>query len=207
MKNKMNVTASHWVLILALLFAAFACFLLVEPYMNSIVMAFILSLLMFPIHEWIENKLPNHKNIVALLSCIVLTFIIVMPLLLVFSAIMQQGSVFSQNLYQWVTGGGIQEVIAHPWVKTALKFINNYLPFDAINAQNIAQKAAEFATSLGSNLVATSAKILGDATNFLMNFFLDAVCFILPITRSRQNHRCDPSYFALLSQPRRSSVE
>ncbi|WP_205013214.1 hypothetical protein, partial [Pseudomonas shirazica] len=91
-KNKMNVTASHWVLILALLFAAFACYLLVEPYMNSIVMAFILSLLMFPIHEWIESKMPKHKNVVALLSCIVLTFIIVMPLLLVFSAIVQQGS-------------------------------------------------------------------------------------------------------------------
>ncbi len=203
MKNKMNVTASHWVLILALLFAAFACYLLVEPYMNSIVMAFILSLLMFPIHEWIESKMPKHKNVVALLSCIVLTFIIVMPLLLVFSAIVQQGSVFSQNMYQWVTGGGIQEVIAHPWVKKGLSFINDYLPFDAINAQDIAQKAAEFATSLGSNLVATSAKILGDATNFLMNFFLmlfvlffllrdhdkiiAAIRHILPFSRSQED--------------------
>ncbi|GAL24011.1 predicted permease [Vibrio variabilis] len=64
-------------------------------------------------------------------------------------------------MYQWVTGGGIQEVIAHPWVVTGLDFVNEYLPFDAINPQDIAQKAAEFATSLGSNLVAMSAKILG----------------------------------------------
>ncbi|MGR5456495.1 AI-2E family transporter, partial [Vibrio alfacsensis] len=98
---------------------------------------------------------------------------------------------------------GIQEVIAHPWVKKGLSFINDYLPFDAINAQDIAQKAAEFATSLGSNLVATSAKILGDATNFLMNFFLmlfvlffllrdhdkliAAIRHILPFSRSQED--------------------
>lgn len=172
MKTKMNVTASHWVLIIALLFTGFACYLLVEPYINSIVMAFILSLLMFPIHDWLDRKLPNHSNIVALLSCTILTFIIVIPLMLVFSAIVQQGSVFSQNLYQWVTGGGIQEVFSHPWVIKGLALINDYLPFDKIDPQDIAKKAAEFATSLGSNLVAISAKILGDATSFLMNFFL-----------------------------------
>ncbi|CAH0527099.1 AI-2E family transporter [Vibrio hippocampi] len=203
MKNTLNVTASHRVLILALLFAAFACYLLIEPYINSIVMAFILSLLMFPIHEWIEAKLPKYKNIVAFLSCLVLTFIIVIPLLLVFSAIVQQGSVFSQNMYQWVTGGGIQEMFAHPWVVKGLSIVNTYLPFDTIDPQGIAQKAAEFATSLGSNLVAISAKVLGDATNFLMDFFLmlfvlffllrdhdkliSALRHILPFSRSQED--------------------
>lgn len=207
MSKKINITSDHWVLIAALLASAFACFLLLEPYINSIVMAFIISLLMFPIHGWIEGKLPNHKNLVSLLSCIVLTFIIVIPLLFVFAAIVQQGTVFSQNVYQWVSTGGIQEIFAHPLVVKGLKLVNTYLPFDAIKPQEIAQKVAEFATTFGTNIVGISAKILGDATNFLMSFFLmlfvlffllrdhdkiiSAIRHILPLSRSQEDKLLD----------------
>ena len=132
MSEKLKINTSHWVIIIALLAAAYACYLLIEPYVNSIVMAFIISLLMFPIHEWLEKKLPNKENIVSLLSCVILTFIIVIPLLAVFAAIVQQGSLFSQNTYQWVTHGGIQTLFEHPLVVKALSFANNYLPFDNI---------------------------------------------------------------------------
>ncbi|MEL7291360.1 MAG: AI-2E family transporter [Pseudomonadota bacterium] len=203
MSNKVKITSSHWVLVLALIGAAFACYLLIEPYINSIVMAFIISLLMFPIHQWIERALPKHANIASLLSCIVLTFIIVVPLLFVFAAIVQQGSNFSQNVYQWVTHGGIQTLFAHPWVVKGLSLVNTYLPFDAIEPQEIAQRIGQFATSFGSNLVGISAKILGDATNFLVNFFLmlfvlffllrdhdkiiTAMRHILPLSRSQED--------------------
>lgn len=207
MSDKVKITSSHWVLITALLAAGFACFLLVEPYINSIVMAFIISLLMFPIHEWIEKKLPKHPNISSLLSCVVLTFIIVVPMLFVFAAIVQQGSTFSQNVYQWVTHGGIQTIFEHPWVVKGLSIVNTYLPFDAIEPQEIAQKVAQFATTFGSNLVGISAKILGDATNFLVDFFLmlfvlffllrdhdkiiDAIRHILPLSRSQEDKLLD----------------
>lgn len=203
MSNKVKITSSHWVLIVALLAAAYACFLLVEPYINSIVMAFIISLLMFPIHQWLERKLPNHNNLASLLSCVILTFIIVIPLLIVFSAIVQQGSVFSQNTYNWVTHGGIQAVFEHPLVVKGLALANKYLPFDEINPQEIAQRVATIATSFGSNLVGISAKILGDATNFLVSFFLmlfvlffllrdhdkliSAMRHILPFSRSQED--------------------
>lgn len=203
MQDKIKITSSHWVIVVALLAAAYACYLLIEPYVNSIVMAFIISLLMFPIHNWLEKKLPNKANIVSLLSCVILTFIIVIPLLAVFAAIVQQGSSFSHNTYQWVSHGGIQELFAHPLVVKALAFINEYLPFDNIEPQSIAQKVGEFATSFGSNLVAISARILGDATNFLMDFFLmlfvlffllrdhdkiiSAIRHILPLSRSQED--------------------
>ncbi|MDF2154988.1 AI-2E family transporter [Vibrio sp. CAU 1672] len=203
MPNNVKISSSHRVLVVALLAAAFACYLLVEPYINSIIMAFIISLLMFPVHNWFERRLPQHPNLASLLSCVVLTFIIVIPLLFVFGAIVQQGSVFSQNTYHWVTNGGIQTLFEHPWVINGLAFINDYLPFDKVEPQAIAEKIGQFATSFGSNLVAISAKILGDATNFLMAFFLmlfvlffllrdhdkiiAAIRHILPLSRSQED--------------------
>ncbi|MCW8332255.1 AI-2E family transporter [Vibrio paucivorans] len=203
MPNKAKITSNHWVLVVALIAAAFACYLLIAPYVNSIVMAFIISLLMFPIHEWLETKIPKHRNFVSFLSCLILTFIIVIPLLFVFTAIVQQGSVFSQNVYQWGTHGGIQTVLDHPLVVKALAFANSYLPFEEITPQEIAQKVGQFATSFGANIVSISAKILGDATSFLMNFFLmlfvlffllrdhdkiiSSIRHILPLSRSQED--------------------
>ncbi|MGC9458493.1 AI-2E family transporter [Vibrio genomosp. F10] len=203
MKDKVQINSSHWVLIAALVASAYACYLLIQPYVNSIVMAFIISLLMFPIHDWLETKLPKHKNTVSLLSCIILTFIIVLPLMVVFAAIVQQGSTFSQSTYHWVTHGGINTLFDHPLVVKTLAFANTYLPFDEINPQQIAAKVGQFATSLGSNIVGISAKILGDATSFLMDFFLmlfvlffllrdhdkiiRAIRHILPLSRSQED--------------------
>ncbi|WP_076586770.1 AI-2E family transporter [Vibrio ostreicida] len=207
MSEKFKITSSHWVLIIALLLAGFACFLLVEPYINSIIMAFIISLLIFPVHEWIEHRLPKFKNLASLLSCTLLSLIIVLPLLFVFAAIIQQGSAFSQNVYQWISGGGIQALFEHPWILKILSLVNTYLPFDEVKPQEVGQKIAAFATSFGSNLVSISAKILGDATNFLLNFFLmlfvlffllrdhdkiiAAIRHILPLSRSQEDKLLD----------------
>lgn len=127
---------------------------------------------MYPVYNRLNKIWPRNSNTNALLSCIILTFIVVIPLLAVFAAIVQQGSLFSQNVYHWVADGGVQTLFSHPFVVKMLALVNQYLPFDHIEPQAIAQKIAQYATSLGSNLVTISAKVLGDATNFLMHFFL-----------------------------------
>ncbi|WP_417880210.1 AI-2E family transporter [Vibrio sp.] len=203
MPTKFRMTATHWVLIIALLCAAYACYLLITPYLNSIIMAFIISLLVFPLHNKLNLRWPNHRNSTAFLSCLLLTFVIVLPLLAIFASIVQQGANLSQTVYAWATHGGIQEVLAQPYVVKGLSIINHYLPFDNIDPQQLAQRAAKFISQFGSTLVSISAGILGDATNFIMNFFLmlfvlffllrdqerlvDGMRHILPLSRSQED--------------------
>ncbi|APF82110.1 hypothetical protein ASZ86_00671 [Vibrio cholerae] len=84
-----------------------------------------------------------------------------------------------------------------------LSLANHYLPFEEISPQQIAQRIGQFATTFGSNLVSISAKILGDATSFVMHFFLmlfvlffllrdhdkiiSAIRHILPLSRSQED--------------------
>ncbi|OBT17264.1 AI-2E family transporter [Vibrio sp. UCD-FRSSP16_10] len=203
MPKKIQLTSSQWLLIIALLLAGYACFTLIRPYVNSIVMAFIISLLIFPIHEYLEKKLPTMKNLTALLSCLILTVIIVIPLLLVFTAIIQQGSSFSQSVYHWVTDGGVQALFSQPYVVKALAFANTYLPFDSLDPTEVAQKVAQWASTFGSNLVGISASVVGSATTFLMNFglmlfvlffllrdhdrIISSMRHILPLSRSQED--------------------
>jgi len=203
--NKLN--SSHWVLIAALLAAGYACFLLIQPYLNPIILAFIMSLLFAPLHNKISEKLPNSPNSAAILSCTALTFIIAIPLFFVFVAIIQQGATFSKDAYHWVIDGGIQTLFQHPIVAKVLSFINEYLPFDAIDPNEVTQKVAQVASQVGTQIVGMSAQIVGDVTNVLMNFFLmlfvlffllrdqekiiTAFRHVLPLSRSQEDRLLD----------------
>nr|WP_155662813.1 MULTISPECIES: AI-2E family transporter [Aliivibrio] len=201
------MNSSHWVLIAALLAAGYACFLLIEPYLNPIILAFIMSLLFAPLHNKISDRLPNSPNSAAILSCMALTFIIAIPLFFVFIAIVQQGATFSKDAYHWVIDGGIQTLFQHPFVAKALSFINKYLPFDAIDPAEVTQKVAQLASQIGTRIVGMSAQIVGDVTNVLMNFFLmlfvlffllrdqdkiiSAFRHVLPLSRSQEDRLLD----------------
>ncbi|CZF84675.1 putative inner membrane protein [Grimontia celer] len=162
----------HWTLIGALLLAAYACYMLIAPYIGSIVLAFIVSLLFFPLHEKIENKLPSHPNVAAALSCTLLTVIIIIPMIFVAAAILSQGVTFFTGAYEWLTQGGAKEILAAPIVKTGLALVDKWLPTDSINPQELVAKAASTLSSMSSQMLGMSSKILGDVTGVFVNFLL-----------------------------------
>ncbi|WP_281545624.1 AI-2E family transporter [Grimontia sp. SpTr1] len=162
----------HWTLIGALLLAAYACYMLIAPYMGSIVLAFIVSLLFFPLHEKIENRLPSHPNVAAALSCTLLTVMIIIPLIFVAAAILSQGVTFFTGAYEWLTQGGAKEILAAPFVKSGLALVDKWLPTDSINPQELVAKAASTLSAMSSQMLGMSSKILGDVTGVFVNFLL-----------------------------------
>lgn len=167
-----KVESRHWMLVVALIIAGYASYRIIEPYLGPIIMAVIISLLCHPMHEKIRGKMPGSPNIASLLSCTLLTFIIMIPMLVVFSSIVHQGTTFSKESYTWLTDGGAKELFAHPYVQKSFALIDKYSPFKSIDPQEVLQKIASIASQLGSTLLNVSTKLLGDVTNFLMSFIL-----------------------------------
>ncbi len=170
--KKLTINASHWVIIIALLCASLACYYLISPYLNAIVMAFIVSLLMQPIHQKVESQWPNSPNTSATLSCVLLTVMIIIPLSLVAIALIDQGSKFFQNLLQWVSDGGVKTLISHPLVDQILSWLNAYLPGEAIDLESLVQKAVDQGSNYGTEVVGAGAKALGNVTGIVLDFFL-----------------------------------
>ncbi len=114
MPKPFKAESRHWLLMAALALSAYASYRLIEPYLGSIVMAFIISLLYYPLHARVEAKIPRQPNSAAIISCTILTFIIVIPVLIVFSSIVHQGSTFSKESYLWLTSGGARKFCRTP---------------------------------------------------------------------------------------------
>lgn len=167
-----KLESKHWTLFAALGLALYACYGLIAPYLGAIVLAFIISLLIFPIHQRIDKRLKSKPNLAAALSCTLLTFTIILPMLFVTAAILHQGVSFFAEAYSWLTNGGAKEIFNSPAVQSSIETLDKWLPFDSINQQELVAKAAASVSSLSSKMIGISSKILGDITGVLLNFFL-----------------------------------
>jgi predicted PurR-regulated permease PerM len=202
MTSRFKTQSRHYVLIVALLLALYASYLLVAPYVGAIVLAFVLSLLCFPVHQYIERKLPGRPNLVASISCLLLVVIILVPASLVFMAIVQQGVAFTKQSYQWLSTGGAEQLLQHPFLQHALEKLNQVLPTETVSGEGIVQRLTEFASGFGKELLNLSTKLVGDVTGLVFSFVLmlfilffllrdhekivDKLHWIIPLSRSQE---------------------
>ncbi len=177
MPDKFKVDPRHYILIGALLLALYGSYLLIAPYVGALVLAFVLSLLCFPIHQRIEKKLPGKPNIAASISCFLLVLVILVPAVLVFIAIVQQGALFTKESYTWLSEGGAEKLLEHPYLQQAQQLIADYWPGETITAKSLIEEMTAFASGFSKELLDLSTKLVGDITGFLFGFVL--MLFIL----------------------------
>ncbi|GHG74683.1 AI-2E family transporter [Alishewanella longhuensis] len=203
MQNKFDVESRHYILIAALLLALYASYLLIAPYVGALVLAFVLSLLCFPVHQWIEKKLPGKPNLAASLSCVLLVIVILVPASLVFMAILQQGLTFTRQSYTWLNSGGAEQLLQHPYLQQLQLVLAEYIPADFLTAQSLIEKMTEFASSFSKELLDLSTKLVGDITGFVFGFILmlfilffllrdhdkivDTLYWVIPLSRSQED--------------------
>ncbi len=170
--SSFKIEPRQWTLIAALAIAIYACYELIAPYISAIVLAFIISLLYYPLHQQIEQKLQRYPNLSAGLSCVILTVIIIIPFLFVSVAILRQGLTSFGSAYDWLTHGGAEEILSTPVIQSSLKYLNQILPPDTFEPQDILTKVASTISSLSSTMLGISSNILGNITEVLINFLL-----------------------------------
>ncbi|QBL08643.1 AI-2E family transporter [Rheinheimera sp. D18] len=202
MATKFQTESRHYVLIIALLLALYASYLLVAPYVGAIVLAFVLSLLCFPVHQYIERKIPGKPNLVASLSCLLLVVVILVPASLVFIAIVQQGIVFTKQSYHWLSTGGAEQLMQHGAVQRTLDYVNQISPAGEISGESIVKQLTEFSSGFGKELLNFSTQLVGDITGLIFGFVLmlfilffllrdhekivNSLHWIIPLSRSQE---------------------
>lgn len=167
-----NKQLHRWLVVVALGLAVYACYQLIAPYIGIVCLAFIFSLLSYPLHIKILDRLNGHKNIASIVSCALLTIVILIPLFFVFAAVLQQAIEFSKNIYVFASSGQASELINHPYLQQGLDFVNTHLPFDPISEQDILRNITNIASSLGKKTLSLSGQILGNVSNFFAHFML-----------------------------------
>ena len=172
MNGALDPTPNRLVLLVFLGVALYASYLVVAPFMEPIILGILIGMLAFPVHDWMENKLRGRSNLAALLGCLGLSLLILLPASMVVIAILKQGITYAVIFKEWATEENIHQILSHPTVQQIKTRLDQVLPDDALNPAAIKSQAIVTATTLGKNFAGMSTAMLGSITHFAVNFTL-----------------------------------
>ena len=172
MKTLFDGQSNRIVLLVFFVLALAACYVLIRPYLEPIVLAILIGLLAHPVHEKLVILLRGRENTGALLSCLLLSLIILIPAVVLMIAVIKQGVSYSVFVKDWATPENVQQILARPWFVNLREQLFELLPEGALDPSTIRAQALELAGSMGKRFAGVSTSVLGSATTFVVNFML-----------------------------------
>lgn len=181
---KLDINHSHIFLFLLLFIVLYGCYSMLKPFLDPIIVAIILGILLSPVHRKLEKRLKGRKNLAAFISCMLLTFIVILPLMFVFTALIKQGINSFGAIYNWIDQGRYEELYALPLVERTIQYFQDYWPnlqrfFPELDlkAMDLEQILLKGTAGWGSYFVGQAGQVVGNLTALVAKFFLMILIF------------------------------
>jgi predicted PurR-regulated permease PerM len=172
MKTLFEEGSNRIVLLVFLAIALYACYWLVEPFLRPIVLAMLVGLLAYPAHARLLSMLHGRPSSAALISCLVLALVFLVPFTLVLMAVLKQGVNYSVIVREWATEENIHQLLGQPWVVSIRARLEQVLPPEALHVESIRAQALQAAGQAGRQFASVSTAMVGSITGFMINLLL-----------------------------------
>lgn len=169
MNGLFQSSANRIVLLFFLVLALLACYWLVRPFVEPIVLAILIGILAMPAHRHVEAALRRRPALASLLSCTMLVLLFLIPLSLLLVAVIKQGIEYSQVVREWATAENIRALLSKPLVVSIHDWLVRVLPDGALDPETLRERALSVAAGMGEELAAVSTALLGSVTRFFVN--------------------------------------
>jgi predicted PurR-regulated permease PerM len=146
-------------------------FRIFQPFFMPIFMAVILAGLCFPAYRWVNGRLKGHANLAALVTCLGITFLIIVPFVALAIMLATQGAQAYQELVAALNDGRVQQMMTlrdQPYVGWVLDTIDEYVDLDKFDLmgslasmlQSVSLGALRHSTAVVSGIAHTLASFL-----------------------------------------------
>jgi predicted PurR-regulated permease PerM len=188
----------------ALLLAAVGSAAIFQPYLHPILIALLLSTFCQPIHERLSALLGERPGWAALITCLLMTFVVVVPLVLALIALLNQGAGYALVLIDWVSDGGFSDAMSWPLVVWVTSKLETWLPAEFLSPDSLKQQVMTTATGLSSVLLNFSRQLAGGLLKMVFDLGLMVLVLFfalrdqdklmvflrnaIPLSRSQEDH-------------------
>lgn len=177
---------SHYFLFLLILSGCYLCFRMMDIYLHPVIFAIILSSITSPLYDRIARKVNGKTNIAAIISCLLLTFIIVIPFLMILVVVIKQGISTASAINHWVSTLDMEEVKHLPVISKTLALIRSYLPEDTLTNLDVYGILQSFSASAGKLVISNGTRIISNISTIVMNFFLLVFVYFFVIQKQKE---------------------
>ena len=183
----------HYFLFFLIFISLFACYKLIAPYLNAIILATILAILVQPIYRRMIRFCGGHRSLAAFLTCTLLTLVVVLPLTFTLFALIQQGVQSFNAIYDWIAAGEYKAILESSLSLKLQEFGGKYLPnlqkffpdFDLSKIQ-FDKYVLQLSSSVGKNLLNQGTFLLGNLGSLIGQFLLMLFTFFFMVRDQEQ---------------------
>lgn len=177
---------SHYFLFMLIFVGCYLCYGMMRIYLDPILFALILSSITGPVYAHICKRVKGNQNLAALIACFLLTFVIVIPFLLILIAGVKQGITTASAINQWVSTLDMEEIKTLPWVSNILIQARQYLPEDAIAELDLFGILQSFSANAGKLVVSNGTRIISNISTILINFSLMIFVYFFGVQKQKE---------------------
>jgi predicted PurR-regulated permease PerM len=152
------------------LFVLYYVFRILQPFLSALIWAAILSTASYPLFRWLSKKL-RRPRLASVLTCVFLTFVIVVPMFLLLIVLAGQ----SVEAYRFVEGkiregelGQLNTLRERP----AYQWLESHLTALGVPEPDLKASAVRALRSVSQFLVSHSSNVFSGFAGFVVNFFV-----------------------------------
>lgn len=155
-----------------LIFALILGFMLVEPFMHTIIFSTTLAIIFSPVYSRLSKWLKGRTNVAAALTVAIIVFALILPLSFLVWGLVTQGLESFTAMSKWADNTDFSTVIHDEHVAPYLTWLQEKLPFLNINEATIQAKLLTMARGISQQMLDASTALVGNLAKLLLRFFL-----------------------------------
>lgn len=159
-------------LLVVLAVSFYLAYLILFPFIDTLILAIVLASLFNPLQVFLENRLKGRKNLAALIIVLVITFVIAIPVFVFTSTLVAQGLDTVNKTNEWVRAGKLQELVQDPRINEYLAKLQERFTFLEVNKTDIANNLLSLSKNIGQFLLGKVAVILSNVASLVAHFFI-----------------------------------
>jgi predicted PurR-regulated permease PerM len=159
-------------LLVALFFSFYLVYLILRPFMDTLILAIVLASLFSPLQAYLVRQYRGRANLAALTIVFIITFLMAIPVSLFTSALVSQGVDTVNQINDWIRAGNIQKLTEDPRILAYSTRLQEKLPFLDLNKLDIPTNLLQLSKNLGQFLLSRVGTLLGNAASLITHFFV-----------------------------------
>ncbi|MBN2383049.1 AI-2E family transporter [bacterium] len=177
--GRLPVNVALYFLLFLLIIVLWVCYHIIKPYVNTIILAMILASTLSPLHRRILSWVKGRKNLAAFITCHFLTLVVIIPIVFMLFAVIQQGIQSFNAISEWIASGKLDELLkservveSQAWLETKLPWVQKFFPSFELEQVRVDKILLDTTRTIGKTLVNQGGHLLGNITALIAKFFL-----------------------------------
>lgn len=162
----------RYFLLVLLFFSLYMVFGVIKPFLHTLVFSVLLASLFGPVQTRVRRWVRGRRNVAALLTVLLVTFVIAIPFIFFVSSLVAQGIESVSRVTEWIRQGNLQKLADHPRVLQGMEWLQARLTFVDFSKLNLEGHLLAISKNVGQFLINRGAALLGDAATVVTRFFM-----------------------------------